>query len=348
MSPVRARWYHLLGALIVLALCAWTILSAALRGGDPVPAVLLLVTATGGYMGGRLLGGRFPAAVLGIVAVLVTGAALASGPRAMSGEPTAPPLGYANADGLLYALGLAAAAAVATISGTRRVRVAAALLSFALLGLTAASGSVAATVLASGIGLTAVSAHRLGRRFVLVGASVALTAVALTTGAALSYGSAPANALERLLTERRVTLWQEATDITVREPVLGVGPRRFAALSPTAKADPDARWAHSLYLQTAAETGIPGAALLGTLVMWLYGSIARSCPPLAAIGTATLTAFAVHAAIDYVASFPAVVLTAALLVGVVSASRAGSPNNGRLGADPADRTKHFSPRRLKT
>jgi hypothetical protein len=48
---------------------------------------------------------------------------------------------------------------------------------------------------------------------------------------------------------------------------------------------------------------------------------------LVVIGTAAVTAFAVHATIDYVAHFPAVVIVAALLAGLTS-SRKPLPAEG--------------------
>jgi O-antigen ligase len=99
----------------------------------------------------------------------------------------------------------------------------------------------------------------------------------------------------------------------------------FAETSPTALTDADARWAHSAYLQVAAETGVMGVVLLGTLLSWVFGALFRSRQDirLIVIGTAAATALAVHAAIDYVAHFPAVVIIAALLAGLASA-RTGS------------------------
>ena len=114
-------------------------------------------------------------------------------------------------------------------------------------------------------------------------------------------------------------------DIAADEPVFGVGPGFFAQASPTALADADARWAHSAYLQVGAETGVIGAALLGLVLLWVFGALYRSRQDerLIVIGTAAVTALAVHAAINYVAHFPALVIIAALLAGLASA-RAGS------------------------
>jgi O-antigen ligase len=70
----------------------------------------------------------------------------------------------------------------------------------------------------------------------------------------------------------------------------------------------------------AAETGVVGAVLLGLILLWVFGALFRSRQDLRliVIGTAAATALAVHAAIDYVAHFPAVVIIAALLAGLAS------------------------------
>jgi O-antigen ligase len=125
-------------------------------------------------------------------------------------------------------------------------------------------------------------------------------------------------ALFEELSARRTALWRDAMEIIADEPVFGAGPGMFAGTGPTALADADARWAHSAYLQAGAETGVIGAVLLGLLLLWVYGALFRSRQDmrLIVIGTAAITAFAVHAAIDYVAHFPAVVIVAALLAGL--------------------------------
>jgi hypothetical protein len=71
----------------------------------------------------------------------------------------------------------------------------------------------------------------------------------------------------------------------------------------------------------AAETGWVGGAALLCLVLWAAGrplltdTRVRGAGP-AVVAAVSLTAMAVHGAIDYVLAFPAVVVTAALVLGV--------------------------------
>ena len=116
--------------------------------------------------------------------------------------------------------------------------------------------------------------------------------------------------------EQRVELWAAATDLLSDHPLDGVGPGRFAAVSPVSD-DPDLRWAHHDFLQYGAEQGIVGLALLLALLGWLHwrlwsvqdGSItvALGAIPLATVGLA--------ATVDHILGEPAVVVLAAVLLG---------------------------------
>jgi O-antigen ligase len=299
-------------------------MSAAVQRADAVPQVAVLIAATSAYAIGRILGKRNPVPVAMVVALGVLTAAVASGSRAFAGGPLDPPLGYANANGALYALGVAAAAIVATLAEPAWIRWLFGGLAVVLLGLTVVSGSQAATVLAGGILVVALAARWLGRRLgrwlALLAPLIVVGTIALTVIVGLTHGSSALPLVEQALTERRAVLWQEALEITAGNPIFGVGPGMFAETSPTAIADADARWAHSAYLQVGAETGILGVALLVALVLWVYGAVYRSRqdPRLVAIGAAAATAFAVHAAIDYIVHVPVLVIVAGLLTGLVS------------------------------
>jgi hypothetical protein len=102
----------------------------------------------------------------------------------------------------------------------------------------------------------------------------------------------------------------------VDEPLVGVGPGRFAAESPTAASDPDLRQAHNEFLQSGAESGVLGYILIVSLVLWGFAALGTSSErlsgPLAAAGLAIL---GIHASIDYVLHFPAVALAVAAVVG---------------------------------
>jgi O-antigen ligase len=132
----------------------------------------------------------------------------------------------------------------------------------------------------------------------------------------------------RALTYRRIELWHDALVITAHHPGLGVGPQRFAVVSPTARSDRDARWAHSGPLQQVAEAGIPGALLLAALFAWALVITGLTRTSQAAIAAAAVGALGVHAGIDYVLQFLVVPVAAG---GVVGSAVAG-----------------FSPRRLRS
>jgi O-antigen ligase len=312
--------YDAVGVGLVAAFAGWTVVSASVHGGNPMPQFVLLVTATAVYAIGRVQGRDHPARVAAVIVLVILTMTVVSGPSALAGGPLDPPLGYGNANGALYALGVAAAAIIARLSSRQSIRWVGAAIAVLLLILTALTTSKAATVLAGGILLVAVGAHRLGRRVLLVAPVLVFAAVAVTVVVGLTRGSAEPPGVEGVLTERRAELWQEALDITAREPVFGVGPGRFAYTSPMALSDPDARWAHSAYLQTAAETGIPGTLLLGAVTLWTFGALYRSQQDLLLvfIGAAAAAAFTIHAAIDYVIHFPALIIFAAVLVGIAS------------------------------
>ena len=109
----------------------------------------------------------------------------------------------------------------------------------------------------------------------------------------------------------------------VREhPWRGVGPGGYLAQSPTAQSDADTKAAHSQWLRQAAEQGVPGLLVLVVLLGWAYVRLWRSPqdPPVVPVGAVTLTAFAVQASMDYVAEFPVVLASMALVLGVATAS----------------------------
>lgn len=320
MIRPRLDGYDLLGLGLVTIFAAWIVVTAAVQAGNPLPQVALLAGATAAYAVGRRRGGRRPVFVAAVIVLAILAGTVLSGPSAFSGGPLAPPLGYANANGAMVALGAAAAAIMATVANLEVVRQPAAVLAIVMLTLAGVNTSRAAIALTAGILVAAVVARWLSRWVALVAPLLIAVAVTSTIVLGLTHGSPTVPPLKDSLTGRRMVLWQEAIEITAGEPVFGVGPGMFAETSPTALADADARWAHSVYMEAAAETGIPGALLLGALLLWTFGALYRSRQDsrLVVIGTAAVTAFAIHAAIDYVASFPAVVLIAAILAGLAS------------------------------
>ena len=312
--------YDAVGLGLVAAFAGWTVLSAAVRGGSPIPQLVLLVTATAAYAIGRVQGRDHPVRVAAIIVLVILTMVVASGPAAFAGGPLDPPLGYGNANGALYALGVGAAAIIARLSRRQWIRRFGGVVAVLLLIVTLLTTSKAATALAAGILLVAALAPILRRGVLLVAPALVFAAVTFTVVVGLTSGSVGPLGAEGVLTDRRADLWREALDITAREPVVGVGPGRFAYTSPTALSDPDARWAHSAYLQTAAELGIPGGLILVALVFFALAALHRSRHDLrlVIICAAAVCAFTLHAAIDYIMHFPALVITAALLAGTAS------------------------------
>jgi O-antigen ligase len=321
MMRVRPKWwYDALGAGLVLVLAAWIVVSALVQTGNPWPQVAIVGAATISYAAGRVLGGRRAVSVLAIVVVIILVGIVAGGPSTVSGGPVVPPLGYANANGAVFVIGAAAALAIATVADQEPVRRVGGVLGVILVGITLRTESRAAAVLAIGVLLVAVAAHRLRRWVVWVGPLFILATVTVTVGLGLTHTSPRFSPLVEGLSELRTQLWREALEISAAEPVFGVGPGMFAQASPSALADSDTRWAHSAYLQAAAEIGIVGVVLLSLVLLWVFGALYRSWQDLRfiVIGTAAATAVAVQAAIDYLAHFPVVMIVAALFTGLAS------------------------------
>jgi O-antigen ligase len=143
-----------------------------------------------------------------------------------------------------------------------------------------------------------------------------------------NYTSADrSGAVDRLvdstLSERRAALWHEALVIMGEHPIAGVGVGGFQVFSPTARSDPDARWAHNSFLQQGAETGVVGFVLLVLLFVWGFARLGAVRTPdgFSALGAVALAAVGVHACVDYILHFPVVPLTAAALVGAAGASQ---------------------------
>jgi hypothetical protein len=128
------------------------------------------------------------------------------------------------------------------------------------------------------------------------------------------------------LGSNRYGYWRIAIDTGLDHPFAGVGASGFrvAWLQHRDVAE-NVRDAHSLELETFAELGLVGAALLATLL----GAVALSAcaahrvdPALAAGPAAALTAWAFHSAIDWDWEMPALTLVAVVLAGALLAVHA--------------------------
>jgi O-antigen ligase len=318
------------GAGLVVLVAAAVLLSTTVNdAGSPWPVLTTLSAAAVAYAVGRVLAPIIPAVALLAVGALVV--YFLTDPLALAGAATVPPLWYANANAAFYVqVGALAAVATAAVSEPRW-RTATGLSAAFVLLLNAVTGSLAGFVTGLGVLIAllwTLLSSRWPRRGLLVAAAALVLAAHLTALAlGAAYQSENATSATQAvatssLSERRLQLWGDAVNIASDHPLIGIGSRQFRVTSPTALADPDTAEAHSATLQMAAETGWAGGAALLCLLVWaairpLIGSGADRA--LAVITAAAMTGLALHAAVDYVLSFPVVAATAALVLGVGTA-----------------------------
>jgi O-antigen ligase len=188
----------------------------------------------------------------------------------------------------------------------------------------------AAAALVAGLLLAAVTA-RLDRR--PLPAVAVLASLAGAGGIALALGvGGPAADAARDIARPRLTIAspdrtaeaRAALHLAADRPLTGVGPgHAHLSWSRPDGAVLHARYAHNEYLQTLAELGVIGLVLL----LGLLGAVARTVrrarptapsPEVWAGVAAGLAALAVHGLFDFGWHLPAIPLTAALLVGIVT------------------------------
>ncbi len=157
-------------------------------------------------------------------------------------------------------------------------------------------------------------------------AAVALLAVALVAVAA-DRASPPARGATAArfadIGSNRADYWRVAVDAFAAVPLQGAGTAGFRV---EWLRERDVREgavdAHSLYLETAAELGLVGLALLAAFaggVAVCARRLAHADPALAAGPCAALAALALHAGIDWGWELPALALVGLLLAGMVVA-----------------------------
>lgn len=308
------------GALLFGALAGWASLSAMVAGRSPAPLVMLVLATGVVLFASRGLTRAFGALVPATLVAILILAIVVTWPQAI--HRTSGLLGYSNANGALFALGVGAACLV--MLRTRRLAfrifgvVAAVLLSL-LPWLFAADAAAASAVVVMAAAMILVVRRHPPRWLVPLTTVIVVVGLVATIAAGLLYSGDGDGDLDGRwrLTERRLVLWRDATMLVRDAPVLGVGPGAFAELSPTAQRDRDASWAHHEPLQIGAETGLPGLllllAIMGWALVWLdRGSGRRG----AALASVILAVSFMHAMIDYVWHFPAVPLLLAAIVGI--------------------------------
>jgi len=130
----------------------------------------------------------------------------------------------------------------------------------------------------------------------------------------------------------RYAYWKIALETFADEPALGVGAGGFGtAWLAHREIDENVRDAHSLVLETAAELGVVGLALLALLVAGVVLALVRfgrGDPGLAAGPTAALAVWAAHAAIDWDWEMPALTLVAVACAGLLLSDAATRPRAG--------------------
>jgi O-antigen ligase len=156
---------------------------------------------------------------------------------------------------------------------------------------------------------------------------LAAAAVAAVLGAGLAVSFATERTEDISKSAARVTTlktyrgeyWRVALRSFADHPVAGVGTAGFQVEWIREREERVFAFdAHSLYIETLAELGIVGFALLAAFAACVAGGLRRrfrAAPgdPLLAAGAAVLGAFAVHAGLDWDWEMPAVTLPALLL-----------------------------------
>jgi hypothetical protein len=327
--PTRAESL-VLGGLAALAL--WAALSAAWSLDSDASLLdaqrtLLYVAAAAAAL---LVRGALVAGTLaGVVAVC----AYSLGERLVHGEPEPPdpfeatllhePLGYANGLGALAAVGVALAVG---LLARRLVPLAVVLAPLLLtLVLTGSRGALLAAVAGAAVaGALARGSLRAART--VFGAAAAALALALV----LPAGSL-ADDLEAHVGPR-AWYWHVAWGDAAQAPAVGRGAGTFALSWAEEQPIPqNARDAHSLYLETLAELGLVGLALLALALAPPLVAALRALAAPAAAGA--YAAFCLHAGLDWDWELPAVTLTGllcgcAVLVTTGRKKPASAPSTG--------------------
>jgi O-antigen ligase len=329
--PRHARWFG--GAL--LALAVWSGLSAV--WSLDASASLYELERDAVYVAGfvsalglmRFGGSAAVAAGVALGAAAVAGYSLVDfaagrGRSVFDWSVPAAPVGYANALAALSVLGAIAAVSLAAAGTTMRTRLAWLSL-LAVLGptiiLTKSVGAILAGGVALTIGLAVWAAPSLRRRPRATVACVLVAAALVAGGAVLGQG--------QLRRNDRMAYWRVAVKDFESHVAVGSGGGTYAEYW---SRHPERSYfapfhAHSLYLETAAELGIVGLALVVAMLALPLASIGGRDP--IRLGAACgFLAFALHCAVDWDWDVP-VVTTAALFLASVFVAEAARPSGNR-------------------
>lgn len=324
---IRGR-LDLIGLGLAGSAIGWSLLVAVWPGSSAGPFTSLLLASAAALVIGRLTASvrrtLVPAAVVGgatLVAVATQ--------DVLSGTALGGPLGYANANGAFFVQAAIAGLMLATAARRTPVRLLGLMSAIAFGVVPFAAKSVTSAALLLLLPAIALLVHSLGGARIAIATCAALFIVALATSVVIgsTYDAGDRSSLvdrivDASIDERRAALWHEALVMMREHPVAGVGLGGFQVLSPTARSDPDARWAHNSFLQQGSETGLIGLILLTLMFVWGFASLGVPGRPdaVTVLGAVSLAALGIHASVDYILHFPAVPITAAGLVGA-----AGTP-----------------------
>ena len=235
------------------------------------------------------------ALLIGVLCGVVALGAFALADRALSPTVLDPyqgallkePVGYANALGVLVALGVVLALGLLSDARGRLER--SALLSAAgvsglALVLTSSRGAWLATL----VGLAILAVHRFGSARVVAPIAVGVIALGLLALSLVSFGDRP-------------DYWRVAVADASEHTVLGSGAGSFDDVWLEHRPiQASVRDAHSLYVETVAELGVVGLALLLCALGAPLVAAARAHDrPLVVPATAAYSVFLVHAGLDW-------------------------------------------------
>jgi hypothetical protein len=137
----------------------------------------------------------------------------------------------------------------------------------------------------------------------------------------------------------RLSYWRVAVDVAADHPIAGAGPGAFAVEWLRRRTiDERVRNAHSLELQTLADLGLVGFALLAATVAataLAARRVLRADRALAAGPAAAALTWALHAGLDWDWEMPAVTLVAVALAGLLLCRAGAADRADQLGDQPA-------------
>ena len=111
--------------------------------------------------------------------------------------------------------------------------------------------------------------------------------------------------------DTRPALWRVGEDVFVRHPITGAGIGSFQQEWDLHRTIPnDFRWAHSLYIETAAELGVVGLAFLGSALVLPLFAARRRGSDWSGIALGAYVAFLIHAGVDWDWQVPGVTVLA--------------------------------------